>query len=302
MKLLFENWRKYLNEFAIAPYSHLNRNIKPQKPEEDEDEDGLLKEAAKDVDDLPENWFVKIVRAEDKNIRVELVQLDIQGRFQRIPGRKDPFSVVQAVHSDHPSYGEEYSDLNTYIIQKSSAPVGYGPLLYDIILELAGDDGVTPDQSGIVSNYARNVWDYYDKVRSDVSSQPFGENENDILKKIYKKGTQEKINKLKNAIPPKLIEDDTPTEEPKFVEAEPAPFDPSRPEEWDFLEDLDENIAEKDLKNVSNEDFQAGVMKKHTKMKIRLIGKGGNTKKEGPGIQKPSFKRSKSSPGGFGGA
>jgi hypothetical protein len=53
---------------------------------------------------------------------------------------------------------------------------------------------------------------------------------------------------------------------------------------------------------VVNEDFQSDVKKKHTKMKIRLIGKGGNKKKEGPGIGKPSFKRSKSAPGGFGGA
>ena len=413
MKLLFENWRKYLNEVAAAPYSQMNRNIKPQKDDEDDEE--LLKEAAKSVDDLPEGWFVKIVKPEDNVIRVELLQLDSQGRLQRIPGRKDPFSVVQAMHSDHPAYGEEYSELNTYIIQKSSAPAGYGPLLYDIILELAGESGVTPDQSGIVSNYAKNVWDYYDKIRNDVYAEPFGEEENNILKKIYKKDSQETINKLKNAIPPKLIEDDTPTEEPKFAEEDPTPFDPSNPEEWDFLEDLYENVMEEDSDKVSkvviydkngkilllkradgkndwdlpgghlkksenyeegavretkeetnlsisgikhvndhektkffkclcpkgdislqkeehidfkwvnpkeinqfqirkslknailsaietvNEDFQAKVKKRHTRMKIRLVGKGGNTKKEGPGIQKPSFKRSKSGPVGFAG-
>ena len=50
------------------------------------------------------------------------------------------------------------------------------------------------------------------------------------------------------------------------------------------------------------EDFQADVKKKHTPMKIRLIGKGGNPKEEGPGMEKPSFKRSKSAPPGAGGA
>ena len=249
MKLLFENWREYLNEVAAAPYSQVNRNIKPQKDDEDDEE--LLKEAAKSVDDLPEGWFVKIVRPEDNVIRVELLQLDLQGRLQRIPGRKDPFSVVQAMHSDHPAYGEEYSELNTYIIQKSSAPAGWGPLLYDIILELAGEAGVTPDQSGIVSNYARNVWEYYDKSRNDVSSEPFGADSNNILKKIYKKNSQEIINRLKSTIPPKLIEDDAPTEEPKFVEKEPEPFDPSNPEDWDFLEDLYENIVNGDSDRVS---------------------------------------------------
>jgi len=416
MKIIFENWRKYLNEFAIAPYSQLNRNIKPQKDEEEDEEESILKEAAKDVEDLPKNWFIKIMKPEEGVIRAELVQIDEKDQFQRIPGRKDPFSVIQAVHSDHPVYGDAYSDLNTYIIQKSSAPPGYGPLLYDIILEMAGDAGVTPDQSGIVSHYAKNVWEYYDKSRSDVTSEPFGVDEGNILKKIYKKQSQDKINKLKNSIPPKLIEDDTPTEEPKFIEQEATPFDPSNPEEWDFLEDLDENKAQNDSNKVSKviifnknkeilllkrvdgqknwdlpgghlkkgenhekgakretkeetsldisslkpvkadknikfykttvqnadisldpdehteykwvkmdnlgdfnmrneiksainaafepieEDFQADVKKRHTKMKIRLIGRGGNPKKEGPGITKPSFKRSKSAPGGFGGA
>ena len=125
------------------------------------------------------------------------------------------------------------------------------------------------------------------------------------MQKIYKKKTQETINKLKNSIPPKLIEGEGPTEEPEFLEREPMPFDPSNPEDWDFLEDLEENKAKSTLNAAFEpveEDFQADVKKKHTKMKIRLIGKGGNTKKEGPGIEKPSFKRSKSAPGGFGGA
>jgi len=299
MKLLFENWRKYLNEFAIAPYSQMNRNIKPQKPEEEEEEEDLLQEVAKDVEDLPENWFIKTITSSGV-IRAELLEIDKQGSLQKIPGRKDPFSVVQAMHSSHPAYGEEYSELNTYIIQKSSAPAGYGPLLYDIVMEMAGDDGLMSDQSGFISDMAKRIWENYDK-RPDIESLS-PEDEDDVLKKIYKKPIQEKINKLKNATPPKLIEGEDPTEEPKFVETEDAPFDPSRPEEWDFLDGLDENKDNEDADRIAKEDFQADVKKKHTKMKIRLIGKGGNKKKEGPGIQKPSFKRSKSAPGGFGGA
>jgi predicted NUDIX family NTP pyrophosphohydrolase len=53
---------------------------------------------------------------------------------------------------------------------------------------------------------------------------------------------------------------------------------------------------------VINEDepFQRAVKKGHHKMKMKLIGLGGNKKKE-KGHEKPSFKRSKSAPGGFGG-
>jgi hypothetical protein len=49
------------------------------------------------------------------------------------------------------------------------------------------------------------------------------------------------------------------------------------------------------------EPFQKAVKKKHKKMKIRLIGKGGNNYKV-KGMTKPSYKRSKSAPPGFGGS
>ena len=49
------------------------------------------------------------------------------------------------------------------------------------------------------------------------------------------------------------------------------------------------------------EPFQKAVKKKHRKMKIRLIGKGGN-KYVSTGMKKPSYKRAKSAPAGFGGS
>jgi hypothetical protein len=48
------------------------------------------------------------------------------------------------------------------------------------------------------------------------------------------------------------------------------------------------------------EPFQKAVKQGHKKMKIRLIGKGGG--KNTRGTTKPSYKRSKSAPPGFGGA
>jgi uncharacterized ParB-like nuclease family protein len=49
------------------------------------------------------------------------------------------------------------------------------------------------------------------------------------------------------------------------------------------------------------EPFQQAVKKNYRKMKIRLIGKGGN-KYVSAGMKKPSYKRSKSAPVGFGGS
>ena len=66
-----------------------------------------------------------------------------------------------------------------------------------------------------------------------------------------------------------------------------------------FLERL-ENKQKNDIVINEDEPFQRAVKKKHKKMKFRLIGLGGNKKKE-KGHTKPSFKRSKSAPPGFGG-
>lgn len=54
---------------------------------------------------------------------------------------------------------------------------GYGPLLYDLLLELvylSGASGVVPDRSG-VSDEAERVWDHYAERRSDVETSPLPE-------------------------------------------------------------------------------------------------------------------------------
>jgi len=69
--------------------------------------------------------------------------------------------------------------------------------------------------------------------------------------------------------------------------------------------------ATNNLKNVANyiksltldeqnEPFQRKMAQKHRELKKKLIGLGGNRKKEGPYTQNPSYERSKSAPPGFG--
>ena len=53
---------------------------------------------------------------------------------------------------------------------------------------------------------------------------------------------------------------------------------------------------------IVNEDFQQTVKKKHSKWKFKTIGQGKNTYNIGGKMKKPSYKRSKSAPVGFGGA
>ena len=58
---------------------------------------------------------------------------------------------------------------NTYLVTSVKAADGYGPLLYDVAIELAGTDGLKPDVDS-VSDEAAAVWKYYDTKRPDVES------------------------------------------------------------------------------------------------------------------------------------
>ena len=50
------------------------------------------------------------------------------------------------------------------------------------------------------------------------------------------------------------------------------------------------------------EDFQQDVKKGYSKLKFKMIGQGKNKYNIGGKMKKPSYKRSKSAPPGFGGS
>ena len=54
--------------------------------------------------------------------------------------------------------------------------------------------------------------------------------------------------------------------------------------------------------DVVKEDFQQNVKKNYSKLKFKMIGQGKNTYNVGGKMKKPSYKRSKSAPPGFGGS
>ena len=398
MKKLFENWRKHKKYLKDHPY------MEPDGLQE------AIEDPAAKVEKLPENWFVKLIKLPGI-IRVELVERDKEGRFQRIPGREDPFSVVQAAHTSHEAYHDRFEGQDAFMIQKSSAPAGFGPLLYDLVMEEAYPKPLRPDPE-LVSDAAARVWRGYSE-REGIEAESFGDDEeNPLQKEYYKENPTVKL-ALKRA--KKLILDEEETPEPEFKEPEPEPFDVEE-FDWGELDDLYENLDEEDsdkvakvvildkngqilllkradspynwdlpgghlkkgegaedgaeretkeetdlnisglkhLKTKENvkfyktetdktevtvdpkehteykwvkigdlkdydmhtgaksiirmaikvieEDYQADVKRRHRKLKIRLIGKGGNKKKVAPFDRNPSFSRTKSAPSGFGGS
>jgi hypothetical protein len=65
------------------------------------------------------------------------------------------------------------------VISTASADSGWGPLLYDIAIELSGDKGIMPDRFE-VSEEARSVWNYYLRNRPDIESIQYDNLENEL--------------------------------------------------------------------------------------------------------------------------
>jgi hypothetical protein len=67
---------------------------------------------------------------------------------------------------------------NLYTVGLSKASEGYGPKLYDIVMEAATANGgmLAPDRN-IVSDAAKGVWSYYFNNRSDVRKTPLDRNQ-----------------------------------------------------------------------------------------------------------------------------
>jgi hypothetical protein len=79
---------------------------------------------------------------------------------------EDPKGVLQFRRMGwSPAHGQ---CANAWEIAYSSASKGWGALLYEVALELAGVDGLVPDRF-VVSKDAKSVWDKYE-ARSDVKS------------------------------------------------------------------------------------------------------------------------------------
>ncbi len=133
-------------------------------------EEAHLDEAMKTAADLPEDVVVVVLKESDgsgfqvyyahrdtPNVRLKAGDLD------RMEAGLDIFGTLHVGLGRNEPYDE------IYVITSAKAKDGFGPLLYDVALEVAGDDGLKPDVED-VSDEASAVWKYYDTRRDDVRS------------------------------------------------------------------------------------------------------------------------------------
>ena len=120
----------------------------------------LLTEAAKGPADLPEGVFVQVLDKGDHAVVRYVVETPDYGIYTYKNSPVDGKVVIRK--PDHPC-GDAWE------VALSHASRGWGPMLYDVMMEWATQNGggLVSDRSH-VSPSAREVWDYYLSNRGDV--------------------------------------------------------------------------------------------------------------------------------------
>tara|TARA_Y100000310_G_scaffold2470_1_gene3199 strand:+ start:1045 stop:1728 length:684 start_codon:yes stop_codon:yes gene_type:complete len=139
MKLILENWRKYLTRTHDIP-----GDIHPK-----------IEKQIQNLLELPPDIIITITELEPDVYMIGYVNEKKLG---------EPRGEITIVAAD----GADGQCLGGYIVYISNATRGWGPLLYEVAIELASSigNGLTPDR-GSVSMDATAVWDKYAK-RADV--------------------------------------------------------------------------------------------------------------------------------------
>ena len=132
-------------------------------------EETQLDEAMKPAADLPEGVVVAVKDSLPHSYSVYYALQDSPEKrlkahdLDRQEAGIDVYGIVSVF------FGEEPRE-DVWMVKSSKAREGFGPLLYDVALEIAGDSGLKPDNLEI-SQEASAVWKHYDTQRPDVESE-----------------------------------------------------------------------------------------------------------------------------------
>ena len=133
----------------------------------------LLSEAAAGVEDVEASDVYVVIEGSDD---IDIFYADENGE-ERAMGSNPPYGSITMMKPDD---GTGPCD-DAYVIVFTEASRGWGPMLYDIAIEVATmrGGGLTPDR-GTVSPEAMRVWRYYEANRSDVASHQLDATDKDV--------------------------------------------------------------------------------------------------------------------------
>lgn len=138
----------------------------------------LLTEAAKGPGDLPDNVVVAII--DQGEHRKFVYMLEKEGPYGTTKMEKAS-SKNAGLHGMVSLMKPEYPCGGAWEVLWSKAEHGWGPMLYDVAMEWASQNGggLVSDRNA-VSAAAESVWDYYLSNRSDVQSAQLDDLQNTI--------------------------------------------------------------------------------------------------------------------------
>ena len=149
-------------------------------------EEVQLDEAMKTAADLPEDVVVVVKSRGPQGFSVYYALADTPD--QRLKAhdldRQEAGIDIYGTLDTHIS-GEEPRP-EVFMVKTVKARDGFGPLLYDVALEVAGESGLMPDEFD-VSEDASRVWKHYDTARPDVESQSLDDDVDHLGKAYYKR-------------------------------------------------------------------------------------------------------------------
>tara|TARA_Y100001963_G_scaffold30051_1_gene40984 strand:- start:7877 stop:9772 length:1896 start_codon:yes stop_codon:yes gene_type:complete len=137
-------------------------------------EEGALDEAMVGPEGLPEDIVVSVDKSQSpRSFRAFYALKDDPstplkaGDLDRMEAGIDVYGNIYA------ALGQDFPYEGRYVVTSVKAADKYGPLLYDVMMELAGKAGLKPDTESL-SDEAAAVWKYYDTSRDDVVSVELG--------------------------------------------------------------------------------------------------------------------------------
>mgnify|MGYP003651825635 CR=1 FL=1 len=137
-------------------------------------EETLIDEAMVTADELPEDIVVAIDKSQAPRSYRAYYALKDNPNIPLKAGDLDRMEAgVDVYGSIYAALGQDFPYEGHYIVTTVKAADKYGPLLYDVIMELVGKAGLKPDTES-VSDDASAVWKFYDEGSRPVRSAHLG--------------------------------------------------------------------------------------------------------------------------------
>jgi len=123
----------------------------------------LLTESAKNIQDLGDKGYRIFV---EQYIDQFIISYDLQSPSDDEDSEISLGSITISRLSKMYG-GRDGPGLGCWVVAGVDAYSGWGPLLYDVAIELAGTEGLAPDRASVSAD-AKLVWDYYLERRPDI--------------------------------------------------------------------------------------------------------------------------------------